>query len=169
MKKILLLLVLVLAFALVLVGCSKSTTVVDEDGTTVTVDESTDEATITMTDDEGNTATVQGGDNLDLPANWPEGTMPIYPGSSIVYTLDSEGMLMVGIGTNDNKDDVLAFYENKLAGASNTTNMSIEDANYLSGEIDGTMYQVTIGVTTEDDWDMAEDFNTYVTIMIMTY
>ena len=173
MKKWTVLILLLLVFTLLLVGCGKETTVVTDDGTTVTTtDEGDGDVTAVVTDDENGTATYQAGDDLQLPDSWPESDMPLYPGSEIVYSMeyqaDGQNSLAVVIGTDDSMDDISAYYEDVMADATNTSSVQINGVYMLNGEKNGMTYSIVTSNDKESDWSGDTNYQTYVMITIYT-
>jgi hypothetical protein len=171
MKKLALILCLLAVFAFIATGCGNDTTVVTDDGTTVTTNEDDGNVTVTSEDESGS-ATYTAGENVKLPPSWPEDEMPVYPKSELVYAMqyDSEGDagVAIALGTNDAIEDVVAYYTDQLADAINTSTVQMEGIYMLSGEKNGIAYSIVVSNDKESGWSGSQDYLTYAILTLYT-
>jgi hypothetical protein len=175
MKKIILVFSLVVLSALLLVGCGNKTTVYSDGDTTVTAtDEGDGTVSGVMTDDESGTTTYQGGENLQLPDIWPENTMPVYPGSEIVYVIANQGgsdgseNAIIAVGCDADLDEVASFYQEQLADAANFSTTQMEGYYMIGGEKDGAGFSIIITSEQNSDWSGSQVYPTYAMITYYT-
>ena len=173
MRKILMLGGIALLALGLLAGCgSKEKTVLVDEDTKAVISEEDGEFSMTVEDEEAGTMTMQSGENLSLPANWPEGQLPLYGGSEVVFVINNfagdteKESAVVAIGCDASIDDVAAFYKGKLSGATNFSVMEMNDYVMLSGIQGNVGFTIAVSNDKESGWAGKKDYPAYA---LLTY
>jgi hypothetical protein len=143
--------VLLLVVACSPVGCRKSATYTDKDGTTHTVTQSRKGSQVTIEGKEGKVQ-VSGEGGLALPDGFPK-DVPIYPGSTIAVSAAVKDGMHVALKTADPSTKVAAFYKEKMKteGWAIEAATNTEESSMLVGKKD----KRTLAVMTGRDSDGA--------------
>lgn len=139
-------LVLILALALFFSGCS-SEKVIETDEAEIVVDKDDETVEYSSKDD-----TVKAEINLEggarIPDGYPEGVLPLYPGSVIimgqVFNSESETNYSVSLKESDEIETVYAFYKDIIKKAENLMDLKTQNTHSLAGSIDGYDFGIVI-------------------------
>lgn len=135
-------------------GCSKIREKIEEKATEKAIEGATGGAvkidngngTVTLTNkDKGTTATV--GAQAKLPDHWPS-DVPVYPGASIVGSVDSDDGQMVTLESTDAPDKVISFYKSKLSSYKKEGEMDTGDFKLLT--MKSGQHQVAVATSGKD-------------------
>jgi len=137
---------LALAVGCLAIGCRKSTTVVDKDGTRATVTQSGGGAELKIEGKGGLRAQMNEKGGVALPDGFPK-DVPIYPGSAVTMSASTKDGMQVVLKTPDPSDKVAAFYKEKLKGAGweLETSLSGEGSSMVSGKKDQRSVGAVVG------------------------
>ncbi len=146
---------------------SQSTKTSSAQGTTPVKTTATSKATVPGTsiavnipDGEGS-ASLKIGEGTDLPKGYPSGVLPIYGDSLILSVLEAGESYTVVAYSEDDCDDVIAFYESVFEDAE-VMSVSRTETSYTSfGTLDGYTYTFDAGES-----DEYQGYKTVISVMI---
>lgn len=153
-KVFLVFLVLGLIFA---AGCNSPVSL-DKDGGIVIKGEDGEKVKIgedglEFTGEDGSESVISSGDDLKLPDGYPSNIVPLMKGGKITWsnksTEDNKSTYWITAEYNKKAEEVIKFYQDKLADMEEVSSQEIPDYYSLNGKKDG--YNIIISVTTNDD------------------
>lgn len=159
MKKIVM---IMLVFSLILVGCSGGA---KQDNEEVDVDVKSGGDEIVMESDEAEvTVTTDMNKSVDLPDGYPEDILPIYDDLFVSAAVKHEdGSFMVVGMSEDKMEDIVEFYEDIVKDGTVMMKNIAEDNYTNMGELDGVTYSVIIAPLEDGDLDYKTMVNLVIT------